>query len=82
MAIGKVAKRLRNLEKIIQPKLDAKMLTDTYYEDFKKDLDKRATSKKTKFKMYVYNHQLLNGAEFTKQQWLDWMNAYRKANNV
>ena len=81
MATGKAAKKARNLNIEIQSKLDSKMLTDIYYEEFKKDLDKRAISKKTKFKMYIYSHQLLNGAEFTKQQWLDWMNAYRKANN-
>jgi len=76
MSIGKAAKRARNLQKVIQPKLEARVLTDDFYDKFKKRLNLQSS---IKFKMYVYNYELFNGMELTKKEWLKWINDERKA---
>jgi len=89
MALGKTAKRQRNLMNVIQPKLDDKILTDKFYEKFKEILktktstylDKdREIEVTNKFKMYVYNHKLLGGLEMTKKEWLTWIENERENN--
>ena len=70
MALGKAAKQKRNLQRIIEPKLEAKIATKEYQDEFKKLINKQQTEK---FKMYVYSHQLLGGAELTKKEWLKWI---------
>jgi len=87
MAIGKAAKRARNLINIIQPKLDKAILTDEYFEEFKNILDtktdkyfdkEKQIEVDNKFKMYVYNHELLEGVEMTKADWMEWLTEERK----
>ena len=78
MALGKAAKQKRNLSIIIKPKLEAKISSKEYKDEFKKLVNKQTVKK---FKMYVYGHELLNGAELTKEEWLKWINEYNKLNN-
>ena len=74
MALGKAAKRARNLQKIIQPKLDDKMLSDEFYDELK---DRETIDKDEKFRLYVYSHEILGGAKRNKKDWLEWLDVLR-----
>lgn len=83
MSLGKAAKQKRNLDRIIQPKLDARIRTKEFKKEFESVLkDKVNTYKKkgtdveveNKFQMFVYSHPLLGGREFSKSQWTEWIN--------
>lgn len=79
MAIGKAAKIARNLQKVIQPKLDKKMLSDDFYkelEDRKGAVD-IFTGKEEKFELLVYDHVVLRGTKKTAKEWLEWLDILR-----
>ena len=75
MALGKAAKKARNLNKIIQPKLDKKVLSDEVYNDMKEKSEGVSSERKVELK--VYNHSYLNGAKKKPEEWLKWLDILR-----
>lgn len=76
MALGKAQKQARNRQRIIQPKLEARTLTDEFRDEFIEVLDNRNDN--DKFRMHVYNHDLMNGMKMNKKNWLSWLERTRK----